>query len=145
MDPAMKCFLQSYRDSIFFFLFLNIPIYFCIPEAQSRSYMIYSVAQELPMGVESEKIRKNFYVNIGSNQGVKNGTELSVFRIMTRQNPFASEKSVTFKVKVGELRVLHSENEDAIAVFSKLNGDTDVYFDGNALMVGDQVDVKVKD
>ncbi len=141
----MKCFLQSYRDSIFFFLFLNIPIYFCIPEAQSRSYMIYSVAQELPMGVESEKIRKNFYVNIGSNQGVKNGTELSVFRIMTRQNPFASEKSVTFKVKVGELRVLHSENEDAIAVFSKLNGDTDVYFDGNALMVGDQVDVKVKD
>ncbi len=107
--------------------------------------MIYSVAQDLPMGVENEKIRKNFYVNIGSNQGIKNGTELSVFRIMTRQNPFSTEKSVTFKVKVGELRVVHSEKEDAIAVFSKLNGDTDVYFDGNALMVGDQVDVKVKD
>ena len=107
--------------------------------------MIYSVAQDLPMGVENEKIRKNFYVNIGSNQGIKNGTELSVFRIMTRQNPFSTEKSVTFKVKVGELRVVHSEKEDAIAVFSKLNGDTDVYFDGNALMVGDQVDVKVND
>ena len=107
--------------------------------------MIYSVAQDLPMGVENEKIRKNFYVNIGSNQGIKIGTELSVFRIMTRQNPFSTEKSVTFKVKVGELRVVHSEKEDAIAVFSKLNGDVDVYFDGNALMVGDQVDVKVKD
>ena len=107
--------------------------------------MIYSVAQDFPMGFENEKIRKNFYVNIGSNQGIKTGTELSVFRIMTRQNPFSTEKSVTFKVKVGELRVVHSEKEDAIAVFSKLNGDEDVYFDGNALMVGDQVDVKVKD
>jgi len=111
----------------------------------ARSYMIYSVAQDLPMGFEQEKIRKNFYVNIGMNQGVKPGTELSVFRVMTRQNPFSTEKSVTFKVKVGELKVIHSEKEDAIAIFSKLNGDSDIYFDGNALMVGDHVDVKIND
>ncbi|MDH4468126.1 MAG: hypothetical protein QE271_08710 [Bacteriovoracaceae bacterium] len=141
----MKRFLQSYRFPIFFFSLTYSLLFFYSKPTSARSYMIYSVAQDLPMGVENEKIRKNFYVNIGSNQGIKNGTELSVFRIMTRQNPFSTEKSVTFKVKVGELRVVHSEKEDAIAVFSKLNGDTDVYFDGNALMVGDQVDVKVKD
>jgi hypothetical protein len=142
----MKCFLLSTSVAISFFkLLVVIPFLFFAQSSFARSYMIYSVAQDLPMGYEKEKIRKNFYVNIGMNQGVRSGTELSVYRVMTRQNPFSTEKSVTFKVKVGELKVIHAEQEDAIAIFSKFNDDTDVYYDGNALMVGDQVDVKVNE
>ena len=71
----------------------------CLIFSQSiwaRSYVIFSLAQDLSMGTENEIIRKNYYVNMGSGQGVKKDSLLDVFRIVSVQNPYDNKKAQAF-------------------------------------------------
>lgn len=108
---------------------------------QARSYLIYSVAQDLPMGVDEQVIKKNFYVNIGSNQGVKKGTLLDVFRIISVLDPYDNRKRINYRVKIGELKVLHANQEAAITVPHKNMTDDLPVLELDAFIVGDHVAV----
>src|SRR5690606_25740258 len=85
----------------------------------ARSYVIFSMSQDLPMGTENEVVRKNYYINLGAGQGVKKDSILDVFRIISIQNPYDNKKRVNYKVKIGELKVIHSMDEAAIAMVNK--------------------------
>ena len=109
----------------------------------ARSYVIFSLAQDLAMGVENEVIRKNYYVNIGSGQGVKKDTLLDVFRIVSVQNPYDNKKRVNYKVKIGELKVLHASDDASIAVVSEYEKEDTPIFELSQFMVGDHVSINV--
>lgn len=110
----------------------------------ARSYVIFSLAQDLPMGIENEQIRKNYYVNIGSGQGVKKDSILDVFRIVSIQNPYDNKKRVNYKVKIGELKVLHSSDEASIAMLNEYEKvDETPIFELPQFMVGDHVAINV--
>lgn len=110
----------------------------------ARSYVIFSLAQDLPMGIESEQIRKNYYVNIGSGQGVKKDSILDVFRIISIQNPYDNKKRVNYKVKIGELKVLHSSDEASIAMLNEYEKVEETpIFELPQFMVGDHVAINV--
>lgn len=97
------------------------------------------------MGHENEVIKKNYYVNIGKQQGVDSGTHLDVFRIVSRLDPYENKKRFNFKVKIGELEVLHTEENSAIGVLKSINDDKkSPLFEIGQFMIGDQVGVKVK-
>ncbi|TNE99400.1 MAG: hypothetical protein EP326_08205 [Deltaproteobacteria bacterium] len=111
----------------------------------ARDYIIFSIAQDLPMGFDNEIVKKNYYVNIGKQQGVDQGTQLDVFRIVSRQDPYGDKKMYNFKVKVGELEVLHTEENSSIGILKNINKDEkSPYFEINNFMIGDRVSVKVK-
>lgn len=123
---------------------LTILLSLCFESALARDYVIYSVAQDLPMGEENEVIRKNFYVNIGQNQGVTRGTVLDVYRTIAKQNAYES-KRVSYKVKIGEVEVLHSTENASIGISKKLLLDKkSPIFSINNFMIGDNVSVSVK-
>ena len=103
--------------------------------------MIYSMAQDIPMG-DGLKPKKNYYVNIGLQQGVKIGTERKVYRLWNRTNPYSTDKNVTFTVEVGELKVVHAAEENSIAEVSKIKTDTSVFVEIPSLNIGDHVGVK---
>lgn len=86
--------------------------------------------------------KKNYYVNIGLQQGVKVGTELKVYRLLNLTNPYSTDKNVTYKVEVGELKIIHVEDENAIAELSKLKTDSKVFIEVPSINIGDQVGVK---
>lgn len=112
----------------------------------AENYMIYSISQEFPMGIENEVLKKNYYVNIGSSQGIQSGTQLSVYRLISRTNPFSKERQerINYKVKIGELKIIHSEKNHAIAELAANNADSSpTFFEVNSLMIGDHVGVKV--
>jgi DNA-binding GntR family transcriptional regulator len=110
----------------------------------ARSYVIFSMNQELNMGVEEKPLRKNYFVNMGSNQGVKKDTVLDVFRIISVQNPYDNKKRVNYKVKIGELKVITSSDEAAIAYLSTyLPKEETPIFDLEQFMVGDHVAIRV--
>jgi hypothetical protein len=112
-----------------------------------RTHLIYSVSQDIPMGWENEKLRKNFYLNLGENQGVKSGTILNVYRIVSRQNPYDNGKRINHRVKIGEVEVIHSEDESSIAISKKsLVSKKKTPLDSIAsFMIGDHVEVRIKD
>lgn len=110
----------------------------------AKSYVIFSLAQDLPMGHEGEVIRKNYYINMGSGQGVKKDSVLDVFRIVSVQNPYDNKKRVNYKVKIGELKVVHSSDEAAIAVVNKYEKEDETpIFELPQFMIGDHVAINV--
>lgn len=109
----------------------------------ARSYVIFSMAQDLPMGFDNEVIRKNYYVNLGASQGIKKDSILDVFRIISIQNPYDNKKRVNYKVKIGELKVLHSSTDAAIATVNSYEKEDVPIFELNQFMIGDHVAINV--
>ena len=110
----------------------------------ARSYVIFSLSQDLPMGHDGEVIRKNYYINMGSGQGVKKDSVLDVFRIVSVQNPYDNKKRVNYKVKIGELKVLHSSDDASIAVVNKYEEKEETpIFELPQFMIGDHVAINV--
>lgn len=114
--------------------------------AQARDSLIFSISHEIPMGYPGEKPKKNYYVNIGSNQGVEEGSILAVFRNLSRENPYNNKNRVNYRVKIGELNVIHSEGDSAITELKSIkDGEHDPYFEVEGFMIGDYVSVKIDD
>ncbi len=109
----------------------------------ARSYVIFSMAQDLPMGFDNEVVRKNYYINMGTGQGVKRDSVLDVFRIISVQNPYDNKKRVNYKVKIGELKVLHSSDEAAIATVNEYEKEKTPIFELDQFMIGDHVAINV--
>lgn len=96
------------------------------------------------MGHENEVVRKNYYVNMGSGQGVKKDSVLDVFRIISIQNPYDNKKRVNYKVKIGELKVVHSSDEAAIATVNNYEKEENTpIFELPQFMIGDHVSINV--
>lgn len=114
--------------------------------AQARDHLIYSIEQEIPMGYDNEELKKNYFVNIGENQGVEKGTKLDVYRIISKLNPYDNQKRINHKVKVGELKVLFSTDEASIGIMSKYMDDKDSpLFELEDFMIGDLVGISVRE
>lgn len=94
------------------------------------------------MGVPNEVVKKNYYVNMGKLQGVQKGTTLDVFRTIQRVDPYTTKKRYNYKVKVGELKVVHTEDNAAIGSLESVNnGKDEALLEINNLMIGDEVSV----
>lgn len=114
------------------------------PSILAKSYVIFSLSQDLSMGEEKEVIRKNYYINMGSGQGVKKDSVLDVFRVVSVQNPYDNKKRVNYKVKIGELKVIHSSDEASIAMVNAYEKEENTpIFELPQFMVGDHVSINV--
>ena len=110
----------------------------------SATYVIFSQSQDLSMGYENEIIRKNYYINMGGAQGIKKDSIVDVFRIISVQNPYDNKKRVNYKVKIGELKVIHASSESSIAMINEYEKeDLTPIFDLPQFMVGDHVSINV--
>ncbi len=110
----------------------------------ARDYIIFSIVQEFPMGAPGEQLKKNYYVNLGKVQGVEEGTTLNVYRQISRNDPFETKKRYSYNVKIGELKVLHAEQNAAIASLKDVKlTDLDPLFEIKNFMIGDKVSVTV--
>ncbi len=111
-----------------------------------REYIIFSIAQEFPMNDEHIDLKKNFYINMGKNQGLQNGGLLDVYRNISKMDPYTTKKRYDFRIKVGELKILHTEDESAIAEKYKLYAEEKdrPYFEVSHFMIGDFIKVKTR-
>jgi hypothetical protein len=120
-------------------------ILFLITSAHAVDHQIFNIAQDIPMGYKDEQVKRNYFVNLGSMQGVKNGTTLDVFRNVSVDNPYDTNKRMHYKVKIGELQIIHSDNGASIAKSkSFLDKNPELQLEINAFMIGDHVAVSVK-
>jgi hypothetical protein len=120
-------------------------ILFLITSAHAVDHQIFNIAQDIPMGYKDEQVKRNYFVNLGSMQGVKNGTTLDVFRNVSVDNPYDTNKRMHYKVKIGELQIIHSDSGASIAKSkSFLDKNPELQLEINAFMIGDHVAVSVK-
>ena len=118
---------------------------FTFASATAADYMIFSISQELAMDDSDKELKKNYYLNMGSDQGITKGTILDVFRVVSKVDPYDSNKRYSYKVKVGQLEVIHTENNAAIANQHKvLEGKTVPLFQLRQFLIGDKIAVNPK-
>lgn len=122
-----------------------VTLVFTASMAIAKDYVIYSISQDIPMGVPKEVLRKNFYIDMGKNQGVSKGSVLDVYRVVSVLDPYESKKRFNHKIKIGEVKVLHVEEGSSIGVLNKIeNEDETPVFEIGKLMIGDMVSAHVK-
>lgn len=111
----------------------------------AKDFVIISISQDFPMYNGQEKLNKNFYINIGSKQGVTEGTVLDVYRKTILNDSYRTNKSYQYDIKVGQLEVIHSENESSIAKLHAMNEKiSDMQLDVEGIMIGDKVEINLK-
>ncbi len=126
------------KPVLFYLLLLNT-----ISLAFANEYIIFNIDQNFPMGEKNDKKVKNYYVNAGGAIGVEEGTILEVFRMVSILDPFAGKKRYNHEVKIGELTVVHTERDSAIATKAlKSSPKNGVLFEISSFMVGDRIVVK---
>lgn len=125
--------------------FIAIAIFLFSFNIKANDHLIYSIDEEVPMGFEGEISKRNYYLNIGSDQGVAEGTVIDVYRTISKLNPYDNQKRINHKIKIGELKVIHSEDQSSIGRVQKLNLDEDSpLFEIENFMIGDYISVNIK-
>jgi hypothetical protein len=124
-----------------------IIILFCFTASMgiAKEYIVYSIVQNISMGHPGEEIKKNYYINMGQKQGVQRGAQLNVFRTLSRLDPYQTKKRYSYQVKIGEIEVLHSQDNSSIGRLVSMNLDgKEPLIEIEGVMIGDQVGVKIK-
>ncbi len=103
-------------------------------------YFVYSIYKAIDMGSPGEVAPKDFYVNMGSGQGLQAGSTLEVLRKTATYDLNSQKlyKDVVFPI--ARLKVIHVEDNASIARLEKiLPPETTPVISPRAVMVGDQV------
>lgn len=129
-------FLQSIPVFLLISFFSNV--------AFSKEFMVYSISQEVSMGEANEKVKKNYYINMGGDQGLRKGVLLDVYRTISRVDSYDVKQRYQYKIKIGEVKVIHVENQSSIGVLTSLRTDLETpLFEIPTVIIGDRVGVKV--
>ncbi len=122
---------------------LIVFIYLITAEIFAETYSIYTISHSLPMN-NSETVKKGYFINIGTQQGISKGTLLKVFRKISITNTADSNKRYDQNVPIGELEVYHSDETSSIAKIKEFYiKENDPLQEISGFMIGDNVEVKV--
>ena len=111
-------------------------------KSNAGDFIVYSIYKGLDMGSSAEAPQKDFYVNMGSSHGVRDGQVLEVMRRaatydLTNQKLY---KDVMFPI--AKLKVIHVESNAAIArLDAMLPAEKTPAITPRAVMVGDVIKV----
>lgn len=110
------------------------------PVAGAAEFVVYSVYRPLDLGISAEPPPKDFFINMGTAQGVQSGTVLTVFRRAATYDLLSEKlfREVTFPI--ARIKVIHSEAGTAVARLDKMiSAEKAPGITPNAIMIGDLV------
>jgi hypothetical protein len=90
----------------------------------------------------NQEMPKDFYINAGLETGLKPGMVITVNRRQTLYDPFQSKSPGDLVVPVGKLRVIHAQENIAVARMVEILGRENLPgLEFDAIMVGDRLDM----
>jgi len=112
--------------------------------AQAEGFQVFGVKSDFPL-VDGQAQYRDVYVNMGTSQGIKVGSKLDAFRVLTTVDEINQKTGRNISFKVARLKVIHAENDVAVArVIEVLPPDATPIGTYTNVMVGDRVDVSVR-
>lgn len=108
----------------------------------AAEHVVYSVYKGLDFGNPDEVPQKDFYVNIGTSNGVRSGSILKVIRKVPTYDVTSQKLYKDLSFPIATLKVIHVENNAAVARLDKIVDPLESpAVTPRAVMVGDQVQV----
>lgn len=112
------------------------------PTAQAADFVVYSIYQGVDLGDSQNTPKKDYFLNMGSSNGVRPGMVIEVSRRAPTYDSISEKlyQEVTFPI--ARLKVIHVEQRAAIARLERiLPADSTPAISPRAVMVGDLVRV----
>jgi len=131
------------------FLFLSAAIFVyatCFFAAESRAgdYKVFGIRTDFPMA-DGQPLYRDVYVNMGTNQGIKTGSSLEAYRVITSVDELNQKTGRNISFKFAKLKVIHAESDLAVArVMQFLPPESTPLGSYTNVMVGDDVEVAKK-
>ena len=128
--------LRIFLAGILFFLAASLYSF----SSLAAEAMVYSVQKSFDLGNPNEEMVRDYYVNVGENQGIRVGSMIEVARKIPTYDLSNQKlyKDVTFAF--AKLRVIHAEKDAAIARIEKFYpADKTPTLIPHAVMVGDLI------
>lgn len=104
-------------------------------------YLVYNIHQALNLGYPNEFHPKDYYLTIGSDQGVHKGSILAVMRRIPSADLMNQQFYQEMTFPIGLVRVIHAEPRISIARLEKMFPieSTPTSFSPQSIMIGDLV------
>jgi hypothetical protein len=117
---------------------------FLLPLTASAEYQVFGVKTDFLLEETQTKYR-DVYVNIGTTQGVKIGSMLDVFRVITPVDEVNQRSARNISFKFAKLKVIHADSDSAVArVTQFLPMEKTPISSYTNVVVGDRVDIATK-
>jgi hypothetical protein len=112
--------------------------------AQAGEYKVFGIRTDFPMA-DGQPLFRDVYVNMGTNQGIKTGSTLDAFRVITTVDEINQRTGRNISFRIAKLKVIHAESDLAVArVTQFLPPETTPLGAFTNVMVGDEVEVGKK-
>ncbi len=122
------------------FMFYLSFLSFVSIESQASDFIVYSVYRGLNLGNESEKQEKDYYINMGSSHGVREGNILQILRKSPTFDLLSEQYYRDVIFPIAWVKVIHSEKFASIARLEKILPENQTpAISPRAIMVGDLV------
>ena len=109
-------------------------------QGNAREFTIYNIYKELSLGNAGESPRKDYYVNMGSAQGIRVGSTLEVIRRVATYDLLSEKLYKDVAFPIAKIKVIHVESNAAIARLEQFFAeDKTPALSPRAIMVGDIV------
>lgn len=113
-------------------------------QANADKYQVFSIRTDFPMADGQASVR-DVYVNMGTNQGVKVGSKLSVLRPVTTVDQINQKTGSNITFKFAKLKIIFADPEISIGRVVEFapQDSTPIGFFTN-VMTGDEVEIASK-
>lgn len=113
-------------------------------EVYSSDFYVTSVIRDFPMK-RDEVIYKDFYINAGTNNGLRKGAFINAIRKMAIYDNLNSKMSGETAVKIARLQIIHADKNVSIARLVKFFDKKSTPLSGyDSIMIGDFIEVAEK-
>ena len=108
--------------------------------AGAEEYSVYQVFRPIDLGETDHTPPKDIFINMGSNQGIKKGSVLDVYRKISSFDNLTERLVGDHMIPVGKIKVIHSDEKTAIARVDRfVSVEQEPALLPQAIMIGDVV------
>ena len=107
---------------------------------RAAEFTVYSVYQHLDMGNENEKPQKDFYINMGTEHGLRKGSTVTVIKRVPTYDAVSEKLYREMAFPYARLKIVHAEQSLSVGRIEKVYPiDSIPAVNPQAVMVGDIV------
>ncbi len=124
------------------YLALTLSIFEAKAQSVNQSLTIFDARKSLALS-DDEPVFRDFYINGGSEQGLREGMVITVTRQISLYDRFQNRSPGELKVEVGEVRIIYVQQGLAVAREHRLySRDQRPLLENNFIMLGDRLQLK---
>jgi len=123
---------------------IYIFILMMLPTTTFANHQVFGIRTDFTMA-DGETQYRDVYVNMGTDQGIKIGSQLDAYRVISTVDEINQRTGKNISFRIARLKVIHAEGDLAVArVLQMLPADSTPLGSFTNVMVGDRVEVGKK-